>query len=61
VDIFGQTFDDALLTDIVGETNLYASQKQLKWKWPLTVSESKAFLGVRIIMGIVKLPRVRDY
>ena len=61
VDFFGQNFDDDLFRHIVRETNLYASQKRSKWRWPLTVPELKAFLGVWIIMGIVKLPRVRDY
>ena len=61
MDFFGQNFDDDLFRHIVDETNLYASQMGSKWRWPLTVDELKAFLKVWTVMGIVKLPRVRDY
>lgn len=63
IDFFEQNFDDDLLRHIVDQTNLYVQQKRsAQYKWSnLTVPELKAFLGVAILMGIVRMPRVADY
>ena len=63
IDFFGQIFDDSLLRHIVYETNLYALQKGKydKTWYDLMVPELKAFLGVYILMGIMRMPRATQY
>ena len=71
---FSLLFTDDVLDCIVEQTNLYADQENAgKAKkdpdWfdsngepnSITVEELKAFLGVMIMMGLVKLPHIRDY
>ena len=62
-DFFEQSFDDDLLRHIVDQTNLHVQQKRsAQYKWSnLTVPELKAFLGVIILMGIARVPRIVDY
>lgn len=64
---FVQFIGDDLWDFIVVETNHYARQKlsdspdQLANFVPATYAEMKAFMGINIIMGIVKLPNVAMY
>ncbi len=64
VQIFFLFFTDELLTGIVTETNRYArlclKEKYDSWEI-ITLEEIKAYFGLMIIMGIVKLPALADY
>lgn len=55
-DFFGQVFTDDLLRHIVDQTNLYVRQNppsSSRYKWfDISVEELKAFIGVRIVMGL---------
>ena len=66
------TFFNAMFPDmwdlILNETNRYLDQQvtaepnKHKGKWsPVTREEMEAFLGITILMGIVKLPRLKMY
>lgn len=61
MDYFKKIFDDAVVTKIVEETNIYAPQKNSKNWTDLTADELEAFVGIQIIMGIHKLPNVKAY
>ena len=58
-------FSDDLVRHIVEQTNLYARQNppsSSRYKWfDITVEEPKAFIGVRIIMGLNVTHSYRDY
>ena len=60
--MFSSFFDDSL---IVRETNRYAAQcltaANKDTTWETNVEELKAFLGFMIVMGVNRLPEVRDY
>ncbi|KAJ8958225.1 hypothetical protein NQ318_017367 [Aromia moschata] len=68
----GVLADDDLLNLLVRETNAYAETVLLngpnprphsrisRWK-PVDKEEMKVFLGIMFYMGIVQLPRMRDY
>ena len=64
--VFSVLIDEDIIQFIVRECNLYAHQKLantdhlVNYK-KITVAELKAYLGVRIIIGIISLPRVADY
>ena len=65
---FDQMFTDDIWDMIVTETNRYHDQQAAsepnkhKRKWdPVTKDEMKAFIGITIHMGIVKLPRMAMY
>lgn len=52
---------EALFDDMVLYTNKYAEQKQTKkWK-PTQKQEIKQFIGLQIMMGNLKLPRIEMY
>ena len=64
-EIFELFFTDDLMQQMVLESNRYAEQvmgneKFAKWT-KITVDEMKAFLGFSILMGICKLPAIKDY
>lgn len=65
VDFFGQVFDEDLLRHIVDQTNLYARQNppsSSRYRWfDISIQELKAFIGVRIIMGLNVRHSYRDY
>ena len=67
LDYFVEFVDDNLWDLIVLETNRYARQKlstspeRLADFVPVTRAEIKAFMGINIIMGIVKLSKVSLY
>ena len=51
----------ALCSLIADETNRYAFQKKRKQWVSTNTSEIWTFLGIVILMGIHRLPRIRDY
>lgn len=63
LDVFLCLFPEELITHITEQTNLYALQKfgdPVKFK-KTTNDEIKIFLGINILMGIKKLPAIKDY
>lgn len=61
-DIFLCLFPKELIDHIVFHTNLYATQiSNGKPYTPTNHDEIKTFLGIHLIMGIKKLPSLRDY
>ena len=65
LEMFSHFFDHGLLSDIVRETNRYPVQclaaANSHAMWTTTVEELKAYLGFMIVMGINRLPEIRDY
>lgn len=64
IDVFSCLFPDELFEKIVLETNLYATQENLRSGRsfvPTDLKEVMAFFGVNILMGMKKLPSYRDY
>ena len=63
--MFSSFFDEDLLSLIVRETNRYAAQfltaANRHSTWETTVEELRAFLGFMIVMGVNRLPEIRDY
>ena len=63
--MFSHFFDDDLLSLIVRETNRYAAQyltaANVDTTWETDVEELKAYLGFHIVMGVNRLPEIRDY
>ena len=53
-------FNDTLVDLIVEETNRYAEQTLTGTKKEFT-HEIRAYMGFMILMGINKLPEIRDY
>ena len=62
-DFLALFISDTMLGDIVRETNRYAAQrKRLDQNWnELTVTELKAWLGLRVYMSVNHFPAVSDY
>ena len=61
LDIFRYFFDDELIDDIVYNTNLYATQKDVNRPLNLTKGEIFIFLGINITMTYIRYPRLRMY
>ena len=65
LEMFSYFFDDLLLSQIVTETNRYAAQclsaTNQDVTWEMDVAELKAYFGFMIVMGINRLPEIRDY
>lgn len=65
VEIFECLFPEDLLKKIAFETNLYATQKNAqkgnRHFLPTTYEEVKLFIGVNLLMGVKKLPSLKDY
>ena len=63
--MFSHFFDERLLGMIVHETNLFAAQSlaavNRETTWETTIEELKAYLGFMIVMGVNRLPEIRDY
>ena len=61
--LFSLFFDDDLVGLIVDETNRYAQQtlQGTNKVWETDASEIRAYMGFMILMGINKLPEIRDY
>ncbi|ROT63945.1 hypothetical protein C7M84_018134 [Penaeus vannamei] len=67
LDIFSYLMTDDVIDHIVSETNLYAvarppaaSPHMRRWT-PTSRQEVKAYFGLRLLMGMVRLPSFRDY
>lgn len=60
---FSQVLTAEFLEKIVLETNKYAQEKNPNSKYwnDLTINELKAWLGITILMGIHRLPRIENY
>ena len=54
-------FDDEVIDLLVRETNIYAFQCRGDSTWKTNNKEIRAYLGFHILMGINKLPEIRDY
>ena len=63
-DVFFLFFTSSILEHIVKESNAYAAEMMgeafERWQ-PYTVDELCAYMGFMILMGMVKLPTIRDY
>jgi len=62
-DLFSLFFTPTLVRSIVEETNKYAA-RSLQGKpdtWSTTEEEIRAYFGFCILMGMVRLPEIRDY
>ena len=61
--IFSLFFNDNLVGMIVEETNRYAEQclQETDKQWSTNAEEIRAYLGFMILMGINRLPEIRDY
>lgn len=61
IGFFTKIFDDAAVSQIIEQTNIYANQNNSTNWTDLTVDELKAYIGCHIIMGIHKLPQTQLY
>ena len=63
LEVFSWFFTDDLLSLIVRETNRYAAQclANTQTTWETDVEEIRAYLGFMVVMGIDRLPEIRDY
>lgn len=63
--IFSEFFTDDIMSLLVTETNRYAAQclaaTSSNGTWETDKDELKAYLGFRVVMGVCKLPEIRDY
>uniref|UniRef100_A0A8C4DNN4 PiggyBac transposable element-derived protein domain-containing protein n=1 Tax=Dicentrarchus labrax TaxID=13489 RepID=A0A8C4DNN4_DICLA len=57
---FAQLFDDDLFQHIAEQTNLYSCQL-IGASINTTVDEIKSFVGIKLIMGVVRMPSMDDY
>ncbi|XP_059209229.1 piggyBac transposable element-derived protein 3-like [Centropristis striata] len=57
---FAQFFDDDLFQLIAEQTNLYSCQL-IGASINTTVDEIKSFVGIKLIMGVVRMPSMDDY
>ena len=63
-EIFFLFFTSSILEHIVEQSNRYAAQckgEQFEMWQPITVEELCAYLGFMVLMGIARLPCLRDY
>ena len=65
LEMFSHFFDDEILSLIVRETNLFTEQSLAATHSNTTretnTTEIKAYLGFMILMGINRLPEIRDH
>lgn len=66
IDVFNQFFSQDIIDLIVKQTNIYGEQmisgKDSANNWQeVTENTIRSFLGLLIMMGLHRLPRVRDY
>ena len=61
VKLFSLFFDEQVIDLIVKETNRYASQCRGDNTWQTTADEIRAYFGFHVLMGINRLPEIRDY
>ena len=61
---FGLFWDDSIIEHLVCATNAYAREKKAtkqQWRYPISLSELRIFLGITILMGITRLGQVSRY
>ena len=65
LEMFLHFFDDDILSLIVRETNRFAAQclaaANSSATWETNLAEIKAYLGFMVVMGVNRLPEIRDY
>ena len=65
LEMFVQFFTEEVLSLIVRETNRYAAQclsaANSNSTWETNLAEMKAFFGFMVVMGVNRLPEIRDY
>ena len=63
LEMFSHFFDDNIISLIVRETNRFAAQVlgPASTEWMTNAAEIKAYLGFMVVMGITRLPEIRDY
>ena len=63
IELFSLSFDDEVIGAIVRETNAYAEQclAESSETWSTHAEEIRAYIGFNILMGINRLPELRDY
>lgn len=61
IDYFSKYITESLYEDLTFNTNLYAVRNEVRNFKPCTSTEIKIFLGLHIIMGNLKFPRIRLY
>ncbi|KAK3910294.1 PiggyBac transposable element-derived protein 3 [Frankliniella fusca] len=61
LDYFSYYFDEAILSLILEQTNLYFTQENINNNAAITIHELKIFLGIILYMGVVSLPAIEDY
>ena len=65
LEMFEHFFDEEILSLIVRQTNLFAAQcltaANRTTTWETSLTEVRAYLGFMIIMGVNRLPEIRDY
>ena len=62
-ELFSLFVGDEVVDHIVRETNTYAEQclAETGETWSTTAAEIRAYIGFHILMGINRLPEMRDY
>ena len=61
LDVFQLVWPESLMSLITLETNRYALQKRRPNWVDVTIDETRTFLGILILMGIHRLPRISNY
>ncbi|XP_026805825.1 piggyBac transposable element-derived protein 1-like [Rhopalosiphum maidis] len=61
LEYFSEYFNNDIFEKMAFFTNLYAVSKQISRFKPTNINEMKIFIGIHIIMGSLKYPRVRLY
>ena len=63
MELFSLFFDDEVIGTIVRETNRYAEQclADTTKTWSTNAAEIRAYIGFNMLMGINRLPEIRDY
>ena len=61
LDFFQLVWPESLMSLITLETNRYALQKRRPNWVDVTIDETRTFLGILILMGIHRLPRISNY
>lgn len=60
IDFYQLFIDDELIQLVVDETNRYAEEQNANWS-QTNIFEMKKFITLCLQMGIVRLPKLRDY
>ena len=65
LEMFSHFISNALLSEIVEQTKLYATQclaaANAQTTWQTSIEELKVYIGFHIIMGVNHLQEIRDY